>query len=232
MTSDPFALLHEVEGVLPADRWMLVGGLMVHAHAELAGVDNNRPTLDADIVVEVMPGGGYPAAAKAVQELGFEPYDSLNHAAPSCRFDRGPDRIDLMTPDRGQEVRFRRRPVLQVPSSHSALKNTEHYELPSGTTIRIPTLAGALALKGAACDTSSDNLIRHAQDGIVLLACADARGVPPLSNSQARHVNRLIADLNKIEAWSVAGDLTVARALRAVRAIRPDWQMPSFLSAR
>lgn len=51
MASDPFALLVEVAEVLPVDRWMLVGGLMVHAHATLAEVENNRPTHDADIAV-------------------------------------------------------------------------------------------------------------------------------------------------------------------------------------
>ncbi|OCL37083.1 hypothetical protein BCR15_11475 [Tessaracoccus lapidicaptus] len=63
MTSDPFDLLDEVASVLPPAHWMLVGGLMVHAYANLAGVGNNRPTLDADIVVEVMAAGSYQEAA-------------------------------------------------------------------------------------------------------------------------------------------------------------------------
>lgn len=32
MIADPFARLDEVASVLAPDRWMLVGGLMVHAH--------------------------------------------------------------------------------------------------------------------------------------------------------------------------------------------------------
>jgi hypothetical protein len=35
---------------------MLVGGLMVHAHAQLAGIRHARPTDDADLVVEVRAG--------------------------------------------------------------------------------------------------------------------------------------------------------------------------------
>ncbi|MHA6523387.1 hypothetical protein [Tessaracoccus sp. G1721] len=231
MTSDPFNLLDEIVNVLPPAHWMLVGGLMVHAHATLAGVGINRPTLDADIVVEVMTAGSYSAAAKAIQQLGFEPHDPVNPDAPSYRFDREADRIDLMVQDRRRAVRFRRRTVLQVPASDSALKNTQSFVLPSGSTIRIPTLAGALALKGAACATSSPNPIRHAQDGVVLLACADALGVPTFSKSQTKHINRLLQDLNNIEAWSLAGPAEVRRALRAVKAIRPDWDTPAFLAS-
>ncbi len=128
-------------------------------------------------------------------------------------------------------MRFRKRIVLQVPSSDSALKNTESFVLPAGSTIRIPTLAGALALKGAACATSSPNPIRHAQDGVVLLACADALGVPTFSNSQTKHVNRLLRALNDIEAWSIAGPAEVRRAMRAAKAIRSDWEAPKFLAS-
>ncbi|MCG6567706.1 hypothetical protein [Tessaracoccus sp. ZS01] len=231
MTSDPFDLLDEVASVLPPAHWMLVGGLMVHAHATLAGVENNRPTIDADIVVEVMTSGSYQAAARAIQQLGFEPHDPVNPDAPSYRFDREADRIDLMIQDRRRAVRFQRRTVLQVPASDSALKNTNIFVLPSGSAIRIPTLAGALALKGAACATASPNPIRHAQDGIVLLACADALGVPTFSKSQTKHVNRLLQDLNKIEAWSLAGPVEVRRAMRAVRVIKSDWETPAFLAS-
>ena len=116
MTSDPFDLLDEIASVLPPAHWMLVGGLMVHAHAILARVGINRPTLDADIVVEVRTAGSYPEAARAIQQLGFEPHDPVNPDAPSYRFDRGTDRIDLMAQDRTEAVRFRSRAVLQVPS--------------------------------------------------------------------------------------------------------------------
>lgn len=231
MTSDPFDLLDEIASVLPPAHWMLVGGLMVHAHAILAGVENNRPTLDADIVVEVMAAGSYQEAARAIQQLGFAPHDPVNPDALSYRFDRETDRIDLMVQDRRRAVRFRSRTVLQVPASDSALKNTASFVLPSGSAIRIPTLAGALALKGAACATSSPNPIRHAQDGLVLLACADALGVPTFSKSQAIHVNRLLQDLNSIEAWSLAGPVEARRAMRAAKAIRPDWVTPAFLAS-
>lgn len=53
MTGDVFNRLEEIAAVLPPERWVLVGGLMVHAHAQLAGITHTRPTDDADLVVEV-----------------------------------------------------------------------------------------------------------------------------------------------------------------------------------
>lgn len=75
MLSDPFNLVDEVSKVLPTTKWILVGGLMVHAHALIADVGNNRPTTDADIVVEVVSADSYHAAARAIESIGFEPYE-------------------------------------------------------------------------------------------------------------------------------------------------------------
>lgn len=38
MISDVFERLDEIASALPPERWMLVGGLMVHAHSLLSGV--------------------------------------------------------------------------------------------------------------------------------------------------------------------------------------------------
>ena len=56
MSNDVFEHVEEVASHLSPDRWMLVGGLMVHAHAQLAGIQHSRPTDDADLVVEARAG--------------------------------------------------------------------------------------------------------------------------------------------------------------------------------
>lgn len=73
MGFDAFRIVDELATVLDPDTWMLVGGLMVHAHAQLAGLQSNRPTYDADIVVEVevQPTGRYRVAAAALARIGF-----------------------------------------------------------------------------------------------------------------------------------------------------------------
>jgi fructose-specific component phosphotransferase system IIB-like protein len=56
---------------------MLVGGLMVHAHAHRAGIQHARPTDDADLVVE-LGAGSYAEAAAVLRRLGYVPHESLD----------------------------------------------------------------------------------------------------------------------------------------------------------
>lgn len=234
MGFDAFRIVDELATVLDPDTWMLVGGLMVHAHAQLAGLQSNRPTYDADIVVEVevQPTGRYRVAAAALERIGFRHQEPVVLETPSYRFERGSTEvIDLMATDRTPASRFAGRPVLQVPASASAAKHTEPVTTPGGTTIRVPTLPGALALKGAACATTSHPRIRHFQDGVVLLACADVRGMTALSKSQRRYFNDLVTGLQHPEAWSLADAPTTARAVRMLRKLRQDWAPPAFLQS-
>jgi hypothetical protein len=125
-TRDIFDTLAGVAAILDPNTWMLVGGLMVHAHSVAAGVANPRPTDDADIVLEVAV-SSYAGAAKRLLDIGFVPREPLDPREPSYRFCRGSDQIDLMAPDRGRGVRFRNRDVLKVPGSGSALKRTQPF---------------------------------------------------------------------------------------------------------
>jgi hypothetical protein len=43
VSQDVFERVEEIANNLSHDRWMLVGGLMVHAHAQLAGIQHARP---------------------------------------------------------------------------------------------------------------------------------------------------------------------------------------------
>lgn len=56
MSQDVFERVEEIAKNLSPDRWMLVGGLMVHAQAQLTGIQHARPTDDVDVVVEVRAG--------------------------------------------------------------------------------------------------------------------------------------------------------------------------------
>lgn len=202
---------------------------MVQAHARLAKVPNVRSTDDADIVVGLDAGHEYRAAANAIGRLGFQLYESLDSKAPSYRFVRGHQHIDLMVPDRSAGARFGRRPVRQVPASDSAMKRTETYETSAGSVIRIPDVTGALSLKGAAFELPSDNPVRHLQDAVVLFACAGVRGAPAPSKSMKANINRLIIGLEtRPEAWSLAEHNMSRLAIRGVRLhFREDWVPPT-----
>ena len=226
MAFDVFELVDQIALVLPPDRWMLVGGLMVQAHAGLAGVLHSRPTVDADLVVEVRA-GSYSEAAWALEGLGYARHEPLDDRAPFHRFTRGRDQLDLMAPE-DKAVRFAGRAVIGVPGSRSALNRTVEFVTPGGVGIRIPDLASALSLKGAAHQLPGINRARHLQDAITLFACADT-SVLDFSTSMRRNVNHLINALDTTQAWAAADPSSRLRAVRAIRRTRPDWVIPSFV---
>ena len=99
-----------------------------------------------------------------------------------------------MVPDRESwSPRYLGRELVKVPGSGSALKRTIGYELPGGSVIRLPDLASALSLKGAAHQVPSANPSRHLQDAVTLLACAGAAGFEPApSKSMRGNINHLL----------------------------------------
>ena len=125
-------------------------------------------------------------------------------------------------------VRFAGRHVLGVPGSRSALNRTIPFALPTGLMIRIPDLASALSLKGAAYYLPGINRERHLQDGVTLLACADTNQLD-LSKSMRRNVNHLINALDTTDAWATTDPSSRRRAVRAILQLRPDWCVPGFV---
>lgn len=227
--SEVFERLGEIAAVLPSERWMLVGGLMVHVHATSAGILHARPTDDVDLVVELRA-GSYAQAANALETIGYARKEPLDSRAPFHRFARGAEVVDLMAPE-GRQVHFGARVVLSVPGSRSALERTIDHVSPTGTTMRIPDLGSALSLKGAALGTPSANRQRHSQDAVTLFACANPDGLD-LSKSMRTNINRAITALSDPQAWSYANPDVRRRAVRTVLAIRPDWAVPEFVLAR
>ena len=228
--SDGFEVAEEVAGVLSLDEWMLVGGLMVHAHALMVDVPNMRATDDTDIVVGVVAGTGYGVAVQALESLGFHFQPSLDERTPAYQFLRGTDRIDLMVPDRVDKVRHARRDVIQVPGSSSALKRTERFTTAGGVEMRVADLTGALSLKGAAYGLPSHDRLRHLQDAVVLFACGGHRTLRAPSKSERGNINQLLRDLEKIpEAWSLTDEVVRRRAVQGIWALRPDWVVPRFV---
>nr|NLI50766.1 hypothetical protein [Propionibacterium sp.] len=226
MAFDVFERVDQIALVLPPERWMLVGGLMVHAHARLAGIQHARPTDDADLVVELRA-GSYSKAAWALEGLGYQRHEPLDHRAAFHRFTRGTEHVDLMAPE-DKPVRFAGRDVIGVPGSRSALNRTIEFATPAGVRIRIPDLASALSLKGAAHQLPGINPTRHLQDAVTLFACAD-NTVLGLSTSMRRNINHLINALTATDAWAATDPSNRRRAVRAIRQIRPDWVIPSFV---
>lgn len=49
----PWANVAEIAGVLPAESWTLIGGLMAQLHAIHHGIASVRPTNDVNIVLHI-----------------------------------------------------------------------------------------------------------------------------------------------------------------------------------
>ena len=229
MSQDGFELVEEIANNLSPDRWLLVGGLMVHAHAQLAGIQHARPTDDVDLVVEVRT-GSYAQAAAVLQRLGYVQHGSLDRHAPFHRFTRGREHVDLMGPE-DKPVRFLGREVLAVPGSRSALTRTIIHKTAGGVAIRIPDVESAQSLKGAAFRLPGPNKVRHLQDGVTLFACLDTAQAD-ISKSMRKNINNLISAMDNPEAWSFADPTNRRRAIRAIRAVQPAWEPPAFVLPR
>lgn len=222
---DVWERLDEITSGLPTEHWILIGGLMVHAHAIREDVRHVRPTDDADLVVELAT-TSYPAAARAVEALGYALHQPIDSTSPVHRFSRDGGHVDLMAPE-GSTARFAGRDVVVAPGTRSALRRTVQFQLPSGTLVRIPDLASSLSLKGAAYGLPGANRVRHLQDAVTLFACATTD--LELSKSMRTNVNTLVRGLDHVDAWGLADASTRRRAVRALRALRPDWDVPPFV---
>lgn len=165
----------------------------------------------------------------ALETAGYELHAPMDRNAPIHRFAKSGSHVDLMATE-GAQARYASRDVVEAPGSRSALRRTIPHTLASGTAVRLPDLASALSLKGAAFSLPGTNRVRHLQDAVTLFACADADLA--LSKSMRAHVNVLVRGLDHVDAWGLADPSTRRRAVRTVKSLRPDWEVPPFVLPR
>jgi hypothetical protein len=199
----PWPSAFELARVLPRSSWTLVGGLMVKLHAELAGLPAPRTTVDVDSALHLETHAiTFAQAAALLKVAGYELDESTRYA---YRFDRGTDRVDVMCSDRQsiwRRPQFGGRPLFGIPGGTRALQQTINVDvLTDVDTVRIvvPTLRGALVLKGAAYLEDSRDRGRHAEDAVVLLASMDDasdawRGLSQQSRGRVRALARALSE--------------------------------------
>jgi hypothetical protein len=174
----PWPNAFELARVFAADKWTLVGGLMVQAHALAHGVASNRPTRDLDILLHVKIATGVVVeAAEALESvLNYQLQEPFARKGPVYRYTRGADQIDVMSPDHTRPTPLlRRQPMFAIDGGKQALDRsmTLALEPTPGETIElsIPDELGALVLKGAAYLSDGRDRDRHLFDAAVLAAC-------------------------------------------------------------
>ena len=83
----PWSLLFEIAEVTTPGEWVLVGGLMVHAHALRAGFPATRPSEDVFLLLN-LSAASFGAVAGPLQDIGLRPAESLGRSVLH-RFRRG-----------------------------------------------------------------------------------------------------------------------------------------------
>lgn len=205
----PWPSAFELARLLPRNSWTLVGGLMVKLHAELAGLPGPRTTVDVDSVLHLETRAvAFAEAAAQLRGAGYVIDGTTRYA---YRFDRGFERIDLMCSDRhatSRRPRYDGRPLFGIPGGTRALQETIDIDVATGTdTVRlvIPSIRGALVVKGAAYLEDSRDRLRHAEDAVLLLACMDepSDALAGLSQRSRRRIRALVEVLTEQTApWA------------------------------
>lgn len=213
--------------------WCLVGGQMVYVHAAEAGVTLSRPTLDVDVVVDVL---AKPDGTKWLSSWlighglvmdGMSP-DGIGH-----RFvrdaDPGPGKVsvDVLAPDHvGPRARLVTSPparTVEARGTRQALSRAEMVDVtvrgafvpdidPRSGRVRRPNLLGAILTKAAAATIPTrQKREQDLQDAAVLLACVrDPIGLRAEldagTKGDAKSARRLAALLKpKHPAWRFLG---------------------------
>ena len=166
--------------------WILVGGLMVQAHARMKGMTDFRPTLDADFLVDIL--ADHLATGHIVRTLERHGYQlvtgTLSGYANRMTKPDG-ENIDLLAADhlpqwveRKHLTRIQGSRMFTAPGGAQACERcmTVLLQDDDGATrpIRIPDQLGALMFKAAAWQADSgEGRYRHLTDAMILCALMD-----------------------------------------------------------
>lgn len=175
-SSQAWHALFDLAAKVP-DHWCLVGGQMVHLWCIERGTTPNRPTDDADAVLDVR---AQPMileqVTKALVDIGFESAGE-SPEGHQHRWIRGDATVDVLIPENVGERAAARRGVtggttLEARGSTQALERAELVSVGhDGRQAQIwrPNLLGALVLKAAAYTVPLDpGVKRHLIDFAVL----------------------------------------------------------------
>lgn len=223
---EPWPTVFEIAETLVSTSIVLVGGLMVQVHSRLANVGEFRPTRDVDILIDLLAGDATVAAvAGGLQSVGFELQIPHSAGAPSHRFVRNDDIVDLLVPDHQRPApRLGGRPVMQIDGGRQALGKLLDVEvrLPQGSIeFRTPDRLGALILKAAAHRSDPRDRERHLRDA-ALLACAIDDPLAErerMVGSDSRRIRYLAERLDDPfqDAWQLLPEVARLRGQDAVR---------------
>lgn len=160
------------------DGWTLIGGQLVHLHCAERDYSPQRPTADADAVVDARVPSVLGAVTDVLVDLDFDPgtpsADEIQH-----RWTRGAAVIDVLIPEGTGEKTEKRQsasgfPTIAAPGGTQALSRSEIVEVQVGQRVGAvprPPLLSAMIMKAAArIETTGPGRERHCHDFAALAA--------------------------------------------------------------
>jgi predicted nucleotidyltransferase len=172
----PWNKVFDIAGILPADSWLLVGGLMVQAHARLAGLEF-RATTDIDMLINVMAdNSNIVKVVEGLQGTGFLLQEPSLQESPFHRLKNGHLIVDVLVaehlPSRKRNVaKVNSWSIMEAPSGSQAFERQMVVVLnlrEEERTIHMPDVLGALVLKAAAYGADRRDSFRHLEDSALL----------------------------------------------------------------
>ena len=171
----PWPLLFDVAEATPAHSWVLVGGMMVQAHAMLANIAPPRTTTDVDLLLDILSNRtSAQTVVTALRQIGFTTQEPGWPESPFHRLRRDGDVVDVLVADHLPKhvmPRVIRRPVMAVDGGSQALNRTMPISIDTlhgAITVEIPDQLGALILKAAAARADNRDKDRHLHDAALL----------------------------------------------------------------
>jgi hypothetical protein len=160
-----------------SDGWTLIGGQLVHLYCAERGQFPERPTNDADTVIDVRADPRMlHRFTKTLTDLGFESA-GISAEGSQHRWVRGFALIDVLLPDGVGERAGKRQgitgsPTLPTAGGTQALQRSAVAAVTVDGRegfVRRPNLVGALVVKAAAHGNAGDpGIARHRRDFVVL----------------------------------------------------------------
>ncbi|MCL2024425.1 MAG: hypothetical protein FWG78_01410 [Coriobacteriia bacterium] len=172
----PWDIVTEVVSRIDADKWMLIGGLMVQAHAMMAELES-RATVDVDLLIDVLADTlniGHVIAG--LEELGFELHEPGLRGAPFHRLKRDNQIIDVLIADhlpsgKSKAAKIGLLHLMETPGGAQTLNRRTKVaiEVPDGVCeFYMPDVLGALVLKSAVYRSDNRDKDRHLSDAALL----------------------------------------------------------------
>jgi len=172
----PWDVVAEISSAVDSESWVLIGGLMVQAHALMSSYES-RATVDVDMLIDVLADStNITHVIEALESLDFEAQEPAFRKSPFHRLMRGEQIVDVLIADhlpsgRRAGAKMGALPLLETLGGAQAIDRKMKVEFKYADTVctfYMPDVLGALVIKGAAYSSDNRDRDRHLEDAALL----------------------------------------------------------------